>query len=102
MPNGEERNWIRLCGAIDGFRSTYKKWPSKIKVFDGFISEMRDHVLGPENYAILIKYVELIEDGSPIVAEDDDGNQYSYGEVGFPSNKPDITTKEWIGIDCII
>ena len=29
VPNGDDKNWVRLCGAIDGFRVKYVKWPSK-------------------------------------------------------------------------
>ena len=26
MPNGEDRNWVRLCIAVNGFRARYQKW----------------------------------------------------------------------------
>jgi len=30
MPNGIDRNWIRLCGAIDGFKMRFGFWPTKV------------------------------------------------------------------------
>ncbi|KJS32309.1 MAG: hypothetical protein VR64_07255 [Desulfatitalea sp. BRH_c12] len=97
MPNGEGKNWIRLCAAIDGFRARYKAWPTEVRVFDGYIKEMRD-VLGQMGYYDLEKKVRIVEDGLPIVALDDAGRRYSYGDDGVPKKDPDMTAKEWLEI----
>jgi len=100
MPNGADRNWVRLCAAIDGFRSRYGKWPSRIRLFPGCNEDLKK-ILGPKSYSILADNVELIPDDAPIVAEDDDGHQYSYGKDGFPEKPPDIHTEEWLGIQSL-
>jgi hypothetical protein len=34
MPNGHDKNWNRLCAAIDGFRSHYGRWPSRVRIME--------------------------------------------------------------------
>jgi len=28
MPNGDDKNWVRLCAALDGFFGRYGRWPT--------------------------------------------------------------------------
>ena len=37
MPNGIDKNWYRMCAAINGFRSRYSEWPTKIRLPEGAI-----------------------------------------------------------------
>ena len=32
MPNGDDKNWVRNCSAIDGFRARYNHWPSSVRL----------------------------------------------------------------------
>jgi len=41
MPNGESKNWIRFCGAIDVFRAHYNSWSNRVRVPKFFIKEFR-------------------------------------------------------------
>jgi len=46
MPNGGDKNFIRLCGAIEGFRVRFGTWPTAVRLFPPMIADLRDHVLG--------------------------------------------------------
>ena len=98
MPNGESKNWIRFCGAIDGFRSHYNSWPNRVRVPIFFIEELKT-VLSPESFAKLESKVILIGDDSPHIAEDGAGRSYNYGSKGFSKIKPDIRAFDWLGVD---
>ncbi|MBC8394340.1 MAG: hypothetical protein H8E17_17445 [Deltaproteobacteria bacterium] len=97
MPNGESKNWIRFCIAIEGFRVTYDKWPDKIHVPDFFIDELKEKFSESE-YVKLTSKIELIGDDSPYVAVDESGDTYSYGDEGFSDKKPDIRAEEWLDV----
>ena len=98
MPNGESKNWIRFCGAIDGFRAHYKSWPNMVRVPNFFINELKT-VLPPESFTKLDSKLILIGDESPYIAEDGAGRSYNYGFKGFSKIKPDVRAFEWLGVD---
>ncbi len=79
MPNGFDKNWRRLCAAIDGFYVVHGKWPSRVLLFAGAIENLKTVVFTEESFAKLAARLDLVSSESPMVAQDDDGNQYSYG-----------------------
>jgi hypothetical protein len=99
MPNGHDKNWIRLLGAIDGFRVRYGAWPTRVRIFPASLSNIRDHLFSAGLYAKLTQKVQLIADEAPFVAEDDAGNSYSYGAEGFPAKRPNPSARDWLGVE---
>jgi hypothetical protein len=88
MPNGGDRNFIRLCAAIDGYRLRYGAWPTSVRLSLSAIEDLRDHVLGKaafEKAEIRIRFIS-------------DYASYNYGKEGFPNRILDISAKEWLGI----
>ena len=98
MPNGHDRNWIRLCAAVDGFRARYGKWPSRIRLHPLCLDDLRD-MFAPDDFRHLSQSLELIADDSPFIAEDTDGRSYSYGDEGFSETEPDMRASHWLGIE---
>ena len=98
MPNGGDRNFIRLCAAINGFRLRYGVWPTAVRLYPNSIENLRDHVLGPEAFKKVEDKISFIPDKAPFVAEDDKGHSYSYGIEGFPKGTPDIEAGDWLGV----
>ena len=98
MPNGATKNWVRLCAAIDGFRSRYKCWPSRVLV-DPVIYRSLKAIFVQGSFEKLTAQISLItEEGAQVVAVGDRGKRYDYGREGFPDNGPDIRAADWIGI----
>jgi hypothetical protein len=31
MPNGIDKNWMRMCAAINGFRARYQRWLVRVR-----------------------------------------------------------------------
>lgn len=55
----------------------------------------------PEDRARIIAKVLIVADEVPMIAEDDSGALYNYGEEGFPQRPPDISAQEWFGVSPI-
>ena len=52
----------------------------------------------PEDYARITAKVALVADEAAMIAEDDQGGSYSYGQEGFPSECPTPPAAEWLGV----
>jgi len=98
MPNGFDKNWRRLCAAIDGFYVSYGKWPHRVLLYAGAIENLKTQVFTEESFEKLMTKLDLVPSESPMIAQDDDGNQYNYGEQGFPVTQPSPSTEEWLGL----
>jgi hypothetical protein len=98
MPNGDNKNYIRLCGAIDGFKLRFLKWPTRVVAYPMCIEDLRDHVLSPNLFQIVTEKIELVEGNAGFRAEDNDGNIYDYGSEGFPDKSPTPSAQDWLGI----
>ena len=96
MPNGDDKNWVRLCAAVNGFRSRYGVWPTRVRVFSDGIDNLRNDLFSEEAFSRLTSRLELVADGASIVAEDDSGRSYDYGKDGFPTGDPDIPAQQWL------
>ena len=74
MPNGYDKNWIRINLTINGFRGKFKSWPTKITLDDLILRDLRDNLFTSESLAKIEEKLELIPiDKGMIVAEDDKG-----------------------------
>ena len=98
MPNGADKNWVRLCAALDGFYMRYGRWPTRVRVFPAAHADLREQLLSPEALAILESKLQLVADEASMLAEDDEGRAYDYGKEGFPPQRPHPRAAEWLGV----
>jgi len=98
MPNGESKNWIRFCAAIDGFRAKYEHWPLSVGVPLFFIDELKS-VLTEKDQTKLASKIDIIGDDSTFNAFDNSGNFYDYGKKGFSQKEPDIRAENWLDVE---
>jgi hypothetical protein len=99
MPNGLDRNWIRLCGAIDGFRARYRLWPTRIRLSEGILNNIKALFTFSSFAKIEEKITFIAIKDTTIIAEDDNGRRYNYCTEGFTQIPPDLTAKEWFGVN---
>jgi len=59
---------------------------------------LRTIVFSEESFAKITSRIELVPSESSMVAEDDDGNEYSYGKQGFPESRPTPSAEEWLEV----
>src|SRR5438034_169908 len=98
MPNGGDKNWVRVCAAIDGFRVRYGRWPKRVRVMPASYVDLVSYVLTPLGYALVSAFVKLVpEEEAAMIADDESGAQFNYGKEGFPRSNPDPPTREWFG-----
>ena len=97
MPNGHDRNWFRLCGAVDGFFVRFGHWPTRVRLSPGYVSDLQG-LFTPEDWDSILSKVDFVSEEAPIVAEDDAGNAYSYGQEGFPDERPTPDAWTWFGV----
>jgi hypothetical protein len=98
MPNGSDKNWVRFCAAIDGFRVLHGRWPKRVRLMPLAFVDLASHILTPLGFALVSSIVELVPDDDVVmVAEDNSGAEYNYGERGFPEGEVNPPTCEWFG-----
>jgi hypothetical protein len=59
MPNGDERNWTRLCFTVSGFRREHGSWPSRVLLGADCIRDI-ESFLPPEAFRTIRAKVELV------------------------------------------
>ena len=98
MPNGGDKNFIRLCAALDDFKQRFGEWPARVVTYPMCIEDLRDHVLEPGEFDKVIEKIEVVEGEVGFRAEDDAGNVYDYGNEGFPERRPEPNAERWLGV----
>jgi hypothetical protein len=97
MPNGNDRNWIRVRAALEGFFVKHGHWPTRVRLHPDTLEDLKSHLFTPASWTRVTEQLEFLADESaPIVAEDAAGRSYSYGE-GFPDRRPSRSAEEWLG-----
>jgi hypothetical protein len=99
MPNGFDRNWVRVRAAIHGYRIRHAKWPIEIHVSEGVFRDLQDNVFLPKTFSKVKRKLIFILDGKAIVAENGEGLCYSYGDEGFPKMDSKIDAEKWLGVN---
>ena len=98
MPNGDDKNWVRTCAAIDGFRVEYGRWPKRVRMMEIAFADLVGHVLSPQGFALVSSHVELVpEEDAEMIADDETGVEYNYGQKGFPRGELELPTWQWFG-----
>ena len=98
MPNGYDANWVRLCAAVDGFRARYGRWPTRVRLFAVALADIRDNLFTSDDFARITEKIALVPDNAGMIAEDDSGARYNYGQEGFPKPRPTPSADEWFGV----
>ena len=97
MPNGEDRNWVRLCIAVNEFRDRYQKWPDTALLSKGTAEDIKS-LFKPLTYEVVLTKLEIVEvaDAFHIELVDKSGNSFKYGEEW--DFEPDVDASSWFGV----
>lgn len=80
MPNGHDKNWVRVCLAIDGFRARHGHWPTRVRIMPASFRDLVSNVLTPSGFALVNSSVRLLpEPDAAMIAEDSNGREFCYG-----------------------
>lgn len=97
MPNGQDKNWIRLCAAVDGFRIRYGRWPTRVRMPATCMNDFK-HLFTARDILTITAKIRFALDDEPFVAEDDDGPRYSCGDENVSGVAPAVSAREWFGV----
>jgi hypothetical protein len=102
MPNGDDRNWARICAAVDGFRGRHGHWPTGIRLPPTYFENVVGHVLNPAGFALVSSVFEFIPDNDlaedvAIIAVGEAGAEFRYGEEENAGRTPEPSTGAFFG-----
>ena len=102
MPNGDDKNWVRICSAIDGFRSRYGRWPKSVRLPPDYFENVVGHVLTPSGFALVSSVFTLASDCGlseevAIIAQDDSGAEFRYGDDSGFFGHPELPAMDYFG-----
>jgi hypothetical protein len=101
MANGEDREWTRLCLAVEDFRVRYGCWPDRVRLDPECLRQIRDEILSPAAFAKVAAKIELVpEEDATYTAEDGDGRRFRYGKDPVQGNPDDLEcpAEQWFGL----
>ncbi len=102
MPNGHDRDWVRFCMAVRGFRAKHGTWPTRMRLDPGYIEEFRESLLSKADFETLQQKVQLVPEArASFIAEDAQGRTYSYGAETLHLERDDIDAQGWLGIEAL-
>ena len=97
MPNGDDKNWVRLCIAVEGFRAIYQKWPETALLTKETAEDIKQ-LFKPLTYEAVLAKLDIVEveDGYHIELVDKAGNSFKYGEGR--DFEQDEDANSWFGV----
>ena len=98
MPNGEDKNWIRLCLALEGFHARYGHWPTRLRL-PGYAYEDLRHLFRPRTLHRLLAAFETVTDNDHFAVESDGGRRYDYMLEGSSGTQAVVRARDWLGVD---
>lgn len=100
MPNGIDKNWVRFCFVIDGFRAEHRTWPSKIRLPEIIFDDLSNFLFTPESFSkIEDKLSFIVDEAASLVAEDEEGRRFDYENIDSQIPDPDIDAETWLGVE---
>lgn len=96
MPNGAEKNWIRLLAAVDGYWQRYGAWPTHVVLPEVCLADLRDHILSTDDFVRLRSVITLEVEEDRFAATDGADRAYDYMSEGFPEIRPNVSAIDWL------
>jgi hypothetical protein len=90
MPNGFDKNWVRMCKVINDFHWLHGRWPTRFVMSADSLRYLRQ-LFTPEDFAKITEKIKFVTDEKGYRAEDESGATCEY--------KHDIPrVAEWLGV----
>lgn len=99
MPNGVDKNWVRLCRALEGFHAVHGHWPSRVRVYPDCLVDLKRHLFRPTTWRRITEKIAFVAGKeAPFIAEDAEGRRFSYGTDVAPEPRAPVSAEEWLGV----
>jgi hypothetical protein len=97
MPNGYDRNWLRLAYVLEGFFAAHGHWPSRVRVQPLSLENLRNDLFTAASWEQITARIQFIPDESVgMVAEDVQGNAFNFGQRIDRKEAPSV--EDWLGV----
>ena len=96
MPNGHNKNYVRLCLVIQGFHDRYGCWPTRVRLAPGILDNLQS-LFRADDFQKLASKIEFAPEGIGMMAEDDAGGSHSPGEEPR-LGKREYRAQDWLGV----
>jgi len=102
MPNGDDKNWFRICSVVDEFRTRHGHWPTSVRLPPAYFENVVGHVLSPIGFALVSSALAIFSDDEiladvPIIAEGGCGDSIRCGDGPSSAERPEPTTMDYFG-----
>ena len=106
MPNGIDKNLVRLSNAVAGFRSRFGRWPERVVLHTLSLNDIR-RLVSTELMSDMEEKIRFVPGDAAFRTEDSEGHWFEYGSgrdsVGTPHGEPDfdlfVRAQRWLGLD---
>ncbi len=96
MPNGHDKNWVRLRAAIDGFYLRHVRWPDRVRVRPAVIANLRTELFSEEAFSKFVARLVMVPDEQGTIIVEDDAGPYNCGTDGFAPGRPSFDVAGWL------
>lgn len=92
-------NLVRTLQALDGFMATHSCWPTRLQMRPECLVDLAVHHLTPLGFYRLQSKVRLeISNELDLIACDEAGRLFDYGQHGWDVKNTGQSAREWLGI----
>lgn len=92
-------NLVRTLQTLEGFMATHGCWPTRLQMSPGCMAVLAVHHLTPLGFYRLQSKVQLeISDELDLIARDEAGRLFDYGQHGWDVKSAGQIAREWLGI----
>jgi hypothetical protein len=99
MPNGVDKNWVRLRAAIAGFYLRHARWPDRVRVRPAVIANLRSVLFSEDAFSKLVARTALVADEQGTFIAEDESGHYDYGREGFAPGWSGVDVAGWLGVE---
>jgi hypothetical protein len=99
MPNGDDKNLMRVYEAVNGFRRRFGRWPTTIRLPEISRDDLLNHVLTDAGQAAIRAKLDFVTDEDQFCAEEGSGARYTYLSGNSEPGRGEPSASEWLGVD---
>jgi hypothetical protein len=99
MPNGDDKNLMRVYEVVNGFRRKHGRWPTTIRLPEISCDDLLNHVLTDDGRAAIRAKLDFVVDEDEFCALDAGGAKYEYLSGRSEPPQGEASAAEWLGVD---
>ena len=95
MPNGADKNLVRVRVTVAGFRAEHGSWPTRFLLPAISLEDLKDRILTAESFRRMSEKLDFVIAEDMFTAEDEQGRRHDYGSDEYDSSM-DEAAYRWL------